>query len=112
MFLVSWGKIVVMTKRDNFLFGEFGLSLFFFFTFCVWAFAIDDTLVIAVGSTSNTHGVPGLENSFQLKVRRSGGRSIVDVKAIEEADCWLFNPNPTVQTIPDAQAIRRRIMSK
>lgn len=40
-----------------------------------------DTLVIAVGSTSNTHGVPGLENSFQLK------------------------------TIPDAQAIRRRIMT-
>lgn len=40
-----------------------------------------DKLVIAVGSTSNTHGVPGLEHSFQLK------------------------------TIPDAQAIRRRIMT-
>ncbi|KAG6844138.1 hypothetical protein H0H87_009525 [Tephrocybe sp. NHM501043] len=39
-----------------------------------------DKLVIAVGSTSSTHGVPGLENCFQLK------------------------------TIADAQAIRRRIM--
>lgn len=39
-----------------------------------------DKLVIAVGSSSNTHGVPGLEHCFQLK------------------------------TIPDAQAIRRRIM--
>ncbi len=43
-----------------------------------WA---DDKLVIAVGSTSNDHGVKGLEHCFQLK------------------------------TIPDAQAIRRRIMS-
>lgn len=40
-----------------------------------------DRLVVAVGSTSNDHGVPGLEHCFQLK------------------------------TIPDAQAIRRRIMS-
>ncbi|KAF7967254.1 hypothetical protein HWV62_35045 [Athelia sp. TMB] len=39
-----------------------------------------DKLVIAVGSTSNTHGVPGLENCFQLK------------------------------TVGDAQGIRRRIM--
>ncbi|KXN91513.1 External alternative NAD(P)H-ubiquinone oxidoreductase B1, mitochondrial, partial [Leucoagaricus sp. SymC.cos] len=39
-----------------------------------------DKLVLAVGSTSNTHGVPGLENCFQLK------------------------------TISDAQIIRRRIM--
>ena len=39
-----------------------------------------DKLVIAVGSTSSTHGVPGLENCFQLK------------------------------TVGDAQAIRRRIM--
>ena len=39
-----------------------------------------DKLVIAVGSTSSTHGVPGLEHSFQLK------------------------------TIADAQAIRRRIL--
>ncbi|KAF7363718.1 hypothetical protein MSAN_01029600 [Mycena sanguinolenta] len=39
-----------------------------------------DKLVIAVGSTSSTHGVPGLEHSFQLK------------------------------TIADAQKIRRRIM--
>ncbi|KAF8643820.1 hypothetical protein AX16_008838 [Volvariella volvacea WC 439] len=39
-----------------------------------------DKLVIAVGSTSSTHGVPGLENCFQLK------------------------------TIADAQAIRRRVM--
>ncbi|KAG5643234.1 hypothetical protein DXG03_001318 [Asterophora parasitica] len=39
-----------------------------------------DKLVIATGSTSSTHGVPGLENCFQLK------------------------------TIADAQAIRRRIM--
>ncbi|KAF4615380.1 hypothetical protein D9613_002733 [Agrocybe pediades] len=39
-----------------------------------------DKIVIAVGSSSSTHGVPGLENSFQLK------------------------------TIGDAQAIRRRIM--
>ncbi|KZP21177.1 nucleotide-binding domain-containing protein [Athelia psychrophila] len=39
-----------------------------------------DKLIIAVGSTSNTHGVPGLENCFQLK------------------------------TISDAQGIRRRIM--
>ncbi|KAF7322483.1 hypothetical protein HMN09_00026700 [Mycena chlorophos] len=39
-----------------------------------------DKLVIAVGSTSSTHGVPGLENCFQLK------------------------------TIADAQKIRRRIM--
>ncbi|KAF9484712.1 nucleotide-binding domain-containing protein [Pholiota conissans] len=39
-----------------------------------------DKLVIAVGSSSSTHGVPGLENCFQLK------------------------------TIGDAQAIRRRIM--
>ena len=42
----------------------------------------DDKLVIAVGSTSNDHGVKGLENCFQLK------------------------------TIPDAQAVRRRIMGK
>ena len=39
-----------------------------------------DKLVIAVGSTSATHGVTGLENCFQLK------------------------------TIRDAQAIRRRIL--
>ncbi|KAG6865943.1 hypothetical protein C0991_010444, partial [Blastosporella zonata] len=39
-----------------------------------------DKLIIAVGSSSSTHGVPGLENCFQLK------------------------------TIADAQAIRRRIM--
>lgn len=39
-----------------------------------------DKLVIAVGSVSSTHGVPGLENCFQLK------------------------------TIGDAQAIRRRIL--
>ncbi|RXW17324.1 hypothetical protein EST38_g8514 [Candolleomyces aberdarensis] len=39
-----------------------------------------DKLVIAVGSTSSTHGVPGLENCFQLK------------------------------TIADAQAIRRRVL--
>ncbi|PFH54142.1 hypothetical protein AMATHDRAFT_72670 [Amanita thiersii Skay4041] len=39
-----------------------------------------DKLVIAVGSTSSTHGVPGLENCYQLK------------------------------TISDAQAIRRKIM--
>ncbi|KIK08159.1 hypothetical protein K443DRAFT_663480 [Laccaria amethystina LaAM-08-1] len=39
-----------------------------------------DKLIIAVGSSSSTHGVPGLENCFQLK------------------------------TIGDAQAIRRRIM--
>ncbi|KAJ3567954.1 hypothetical protein NP233_g6035 [Leucocoprinus birnbaumii] len=39
-----------------------------------------DRLVVAVGSTSSTHGVPGLENCFQLK------------------------------TISDAQAIRRRVM--
>jgi NADH dehydrogenase FAD-containing subunit len=38
-----------------------------------------DKLVIAVGSTSATHGVPGLEHCYQLK------------------------------TIADAQAIRRRI---
>lgn len=41
-----------------------------------------DKLVIAVGSRSNDHGVKGLENCFQLK------------------------------TIPDAQAIRRKIMSE
>lgn len=41
-----------------------------------------DKLVIAVGSTSSTHGVPGLEHCFQLK------------------------------TIADAQAIRRRIMGR
>lgn len=40
-----------------------------------------DKLIIAVGSSTNTHGVPGLEHCFQLK------------------------------TIPDAQAIRRRIMT-
>ena len=39
-----------------------------------------DKLVIAVGSVSSTHGVPGLENCFQLK------------------------------TIGDAQAIRRRVL--
>ena len=39
-----------------------------------------DKAVIAVGSTSNTHGVPGLEHTFQLK------------------------------TVPDVLAIRRRIM--
>ena len=38
-----------------------------------------DKLIVAVGSVSTTHGVPGLENSYQLK------------------------------TIADAQAIRRRI---
>ncbi|ORY35681.1 putative 64 kDa mitochondrial NADH dehydrogenase [Naematelia encephala] len=40
-----------------------------------------DKLIIAIGSTSNDHGVKGLEHCFQLK------------------------------TIPDAQAIRRRIMT-
>ncbi|RSH82305.1 hypothetical protein EHS25_006015 [Saitozyma podzolica] len=40
-----------------------------------------DKLIIAVGSTSNSHGVKGLEHCFQLK------------------------------TIPDAQAIRRRVMT-
>lgn len=42
----------------------------------------DDKLVIAVGSTSNTHGVKGLEHCFQLK------------------------------TVPDAQQIRRRVMGE
>ena len=42
----------------------------------------DDKLVIACGSTSNTHGVKGLEHCFQLK------------------------------TVPDAQLIRRRVMSE
>ena len=41
-----------------------------------------DKLIIACGSTTNTHGVPGLEHCFQLK------------------------------TIRDAQNIRRRIMGK
>lgn len=41
-----------------------------------------DKLIIAVGSTSSTHGVPGLENCFQLK------------------------------TIGDAQSIRRRILGR
>jgi len=41
-----------------------------------------DKLVIAVGSTSSTHGVPGLEHCFQLK------------------------------TISDAQSIRRRIVGQ
>lgn len=41
-----------------------------------------DKLVIACGSVSSTHGVPGLESCFQLK------------------------------TISDAQAIRRRIISE
>jgi NAD(P)H-nitrite reductase large subunit len=41
-----------------------------------------DKLIIACGSTTNTHGVPGLEDCFQLK------------------------------TIRDAQNIRRRIMGK
>lgn len=39
-----------------------------------------DRLILAMGSTNSTHGVPGLENCFQLK------------------------------TVSDAQAIRRRIM--
>ena len=43
---------------------------------------VDDKLVLAVGSRSNDHGVKGLEHCYQLK------------------------------TIPDAQAIRRKIMSK
>lgn len=41
-----------------------------------------DKLVVACGSKSNEHGVKGLDNCFQLK------------------------------TIPDAQAIRRRIMCR
>ncbi|EIW68421.1 hypothetical protein TREMEDRAFT_71992 [Tremella mesenterica DSM 1558] len=41
-----------------------------------------DKLIIAVGSTSNDHGVKGLEHCFQLK------------------------------TVPDAQAIRRRVMNR
>ena len=41
-----------------------------------------DKLVIAVGSVSSTHGVPGLEHCFQLK------------------------------TVADARAIRRRILGK
>jgi NADH dehydrogenase len=42
-------------------------------------FGVDDRLIIAVGSTSNTHGVPGLEHSFQLKVgsRRWSDESIM-----------------------------------
>ena len=48
-----------------------------FFTFYLDSY---DKLVIAVGSSSATHGVSGLENCFQLK------------------------------TISDARAIRRRIM--
>lgn len=40
----------------------------------------DDKLVIAVGSTTNNHGVKGLEHCYQLK------------------------------TVPDAQAIRRKVM--
>ena len=43
---------------------------------------IDDKLVIGCGSTSNDHGVKGLQHCFQLK------------------------------TVPDAQAIRRRVMSE
>ena len=39
-----------------------------------------DRLIIACGSVNSTHGVPGLENCYQLK------------------------------TVPDAQAIRRRVM--
>ncbi len=41
-----------------------------------------DKLVIAVGSVSSTHGVPGLEHCFQLK------------------------------TVADAQAIRRRVLGE
>ena len=41
-----------------------------------------DKLIVAVGSRSNDHGVQGLENCFQLK------------------------------TIPDAMAIRRRVMGE
>ena len=43
-----------------------------------WDGRIDDKLIIAVGSSTNTHGVPGLEHCFQLKVRFSeGNRNVV-----------------------------------
>jgi hypothetical protein len=48
----------------------------------MWVSFSYDKLVIACGSTTNTHGVPGLEHCFQLK------------------------------TISDAQCIRRRIMGQ
>jgi NADH dehydrogenase len=48
----------------------------------IHAYVPYDKLIVAVGSRSNDHGVKGLENCFQLK------------------------------TIPDAQAIRRRVMRK
>ena len=50
-----------------------------------------DKLVIAVGSTSATHGVPGLENCFQLK-------TIADAQAIRRrmfgASCSRFISRP------------------
>ncbi len=53
---------------------ELLISLRWIWGFSFWIlffFSKDDKLVIAVGSTSNTHGVPGLEHSFQLKVSES-----------------------------------------
>jgi NADH dehydrogenase FAD-containing subunit len=45
-----------------------------------------DKLVIAVGSSSSTHGVPGLEHCFQLK-------TIADAQQIRRRVMGLFSPH-------------------
>jgi NADH dehydrogenase FAD-containing subunit len=51
-----------------------------------------DKLVIAVGSVSSTHGVPGLEHCFQLK-------TVGDAQAIRRRILggYLYSPNSSIR---------------
>ncbi|KAI0362648.1 nucleotide-binding domain-containing protein [Trametes cingulata] len=60
-----------------------------------------DKLVIAVGSTSSTHGVPGLEHCFQLK-------TIGDAQAIRKRIIDNFEAASLPTTTPEE---RRRLLS-
>jgi NADH dehydrogenase FAD-containing subunit len=60
-----------------------------------------DKLIIACGSVSSTHGVPGLENCFQLK-------SISDARAIRRRILDNFEAASLPTTTPEE---RKRLLS-
>ncbi|KAA1469406.1 mitochondrial NADH dehydrogenase [Dentipellis sp. KUC8613] len=60
-----------------------------------------DKLIIAVGSVSSTHGVPGLENCFQLK-------TVADAQAIRRRILDNFETASLPTTTPEE---RRRLLS-
>lgn len=67
---MSWGRLlgvmflVSAIENDGSAIGPRGTKLIWRWIGC----GVDDKLIVAVGSTSNSHGVPGLEYCYQLKV--------------------------------------------